>query len=93
MHLLSLTLSAASAINGAAVGHFSGTRTQEIVLAHASRIQLLKPNTQSGKVESICEQEVFGTIRSIAPFKLIGGSKGELWWRWRSKRELTASSS
>lgn len=77
MHLLNLTLSATSAVNGAAVGQFSGTRTQEVVLAKATRIHLLRPDTQSGKLVTICEQEAFGVIRSIIPFRLIGGTKGE----------------
>ncbi|KDN45467.1 putative splicing factor 3B subunit 3 [Tilletiaria anomala UBC 951] len=78
MHLLSLSLSAASAVNGAVVGQFSGTRTQEIVLAKTTRLHLLRPDTQNGKFQTVCEQEIFGTIRSVAAFRLIGGSKDYL---------------
>lgn len=78
MHLLSLTLSRASAVNGTALGSFSGTRAQEIVLALGTRLQLLRPDTRTGKLVTVCEQNVFATVRSVAAFRLVGGSKDYL---------------
>jgi len=38
-------------------------------------LELLKPDTNTGKVHSLISQEVFGEIRSLRSFKLTGGSK------------------
>ena len=37
-------------------------------------IELLRPD-EAGKVQSILAHECFGCVRSIAPFRLTGGSK------------------
>ncbi|KAM0792362.1 pre-mRNA-splicing factor rse1 [Microbotryomycetes sp. NB124-2] len=76
MHLLNYSLLSSSAITAAAVGQYSGTKQQEIcVVRGASRIELLRVDAQTGKLESVLESEAFGTIRSMAPFKLMGGTK------------------
>ena len=78
MHLYNLALVAPSNITAACVGQFSGTRTQEIAVCRAgARIELLRPDTTTGRAASICEQQAFGTVRSMANFRLTGGSKGE----------------
>ncbi|KAI1313025.1 Splicing factor 3B subunit 3 [Mortierella claussenii] len=75
MFLYNLTLQAPNAINQAILGNFSGTRQQELVVSHVSRIELLRPDTTTGKVHSILSHDVFGVIRSLAAFRLTGASK------------------
>lgn len=79
MHVLNYSLLPSTAITCSAVGQFSGTKAQEIaVVRGGTRLELLRADQQSGKLESIAESHVFGTIRSIQAFKLTGGIKGEL---------------
>ncbi|KAG0304071.1 Splicing factor 3B subunit 3 [Linnemannia gamsii] len=75
MFLYNLTLQAPNAINQAILGNFSGTRQQELIVSHVSRIELLRPDTTTGKVHSILSHDVFGVIRSLAAFRLTGASK------------------
>ncbi|KAM0753797.1 Pre-mRNA-splicing factor RSE1 [Meredithblackwellia eburnea MCA 4105] len=76
MHLFNYSLLPSSATTVACVGQFSGTKAQEICVARgATKIELLRTDPQTGKLESIANAEVFGTIRSLAPFKLTGGTK------------------
>lgn len=76
MFLYNLTISPTTAINQAIHGNFSGTKQQEIIVARQTRLELLKPDAASGKIHTILSHECFGLIRSIAPFRLTGGSKG-----------------
>ena len=79
MHLYNLTLLPASSITQAVVGNFTGTRQQEICVVRGStRLELLRLDKDTGKMGSIMAAEAFGTIRSIQPFRLTGGTKGEL---------------
>lgn len=77
MHLYNLTLSSPSAITSSVVGHFSGTRQQEIVVCRGgTRLELLRPDTSvSGKANSVFEQDAFGLVRSLGSFRLVGGTK------------------
>ena len=76
VHLYNLTLLPASSITQAVVGSFLGTRQQEIcVVRGSSRLELLKLDKETGKITSLHATEVFGTIRSIAAFRLTGGTK------------------
>ena len=77
MHLYNLTLQPPSAITQAIVGNFSGARQQEIIVARGTRIELLRPDVQTGKVSTVVASDVFGSIRSLAAFRLTGGTKGE----------------
>jgi splicing factor 3B subunit 3 len=79
MHLYNATLSPPSAITASVVGQFSGTRQQEIVVCRGgTRLELLRPDTSvTGKARSIFEHDAFGIVRSLASFRLTGGSKGE----------------
>lgn len=77
MHLYNLTLQPPTAICGApALGNFSGVRQQEIVVSRGTRLELLRPDPNTGKVSSVLTQDVFGVIRSLASFRLTGGTKG-----------------
>lgn len=75
MHVYNVSLQAASAITQAAVGNFSGSKTQEICVARNSSISLLLPDPNTGKVSTICSTQVFGIVRSLKSFKLTGSAK------------------
>lgn len=76
MFLYNITLNPTGAINQAVHGNFSGTKQQEIIVARNTRIELLRPDPNTGKVHTILTHEVFGLVRSLAPFRLTGASKG-----------------
>ncbi|GAA5860506.1 hypothetical protein JCM3774_006190 [Rhodotorula dairenensis] len=76
VHLYHHSLIPGAAITAACVGNFSGTKQQEICVARGGqRIELLKTDPNTGKLESLVEADVFGQIRSISAFKLTGGTK------------------
>ena len=76
MHLYALTLQKPSCVIQAIHGNFSGTKQQEIIIARGRILELLKPDPNTGKLHSILSVDVFGLVRSIIPFRLTGGSKG-----------------
>lgn len=76
MHLYNITLQGPTAITQAIVGNFSGIRQQEIIISRGTALELLRPDSSTGKVSTVLAQDVFGTIRSIAAFRLTGGTKG-----------------
>ncbi|KZT22240.1 hypothetical protein NEOLEDRAFT_1181118 [Neolentinus lepideus HHB14362 ss-1] len=75
MHLYNLTLQPPTAITQAIVGNFSGARQQEIIVSHGTRLELLRPDPHTGKVATVIASDVFGSIRSLAAFRLTGGTK------------------
>lgn len=77
MHLYNLTLQPPTANLQSVVGNFSGIRQQEIIVSHGTRLELLRPDPQTGKVATVISTDVFGSIRSLAAFRLTGGTKGE----------------
>lgn len=77
MHLYNLTLQPPTAVTQAIVGNFSGARQQEIIISHGTRLELLRPDVQTGKMSTVIATDVFGSIRSLAVFRLTGGTKGE----------------
>src|SRR5439155_24286384 len=76
MFLYSLSLSTPTAINIAIVGHFSGTKQQEIVVSRVTRLELLKADPNTGKLQVLLTHDFFGIVRSLTTFRLTGGSKG-----------------
>lgn len=72
--LYGLTLQRASAITHAVYGNFSAPKAQEVVVARYKTLELLRPD-DSGKVQSILSQEIFGVIRDVRPFRLTGASR------------------
>lgn len=76
MHLYNLTLQRPTAINQAIVGNFSGIRQQEIIISHGTQLELLRIDSQSGKLSKVYSTDVFGSIRSLVAFRLTGGVKG-----------------
>src|SRR5437870_2608005 len=77
MYLYHLTLQRATGIVQAVYGNFSGPKTHEIIVNRGKVLELLRPG-ENGKVQSILSVEIFGVIRSIAPFRLTGGTKDYL---------------
>lgn len=75
MHLYSLTLQQATAIQKAIYGNFSGPKAQEIVVCKGKYLELLRPEESSGKLQVIHSQEVFGIVRNICAFRLTGASR------------------
>lgn len=86
MHLYNLTLQAPTAITAAVLGNFSGVRQQEIAVSRGTRLELLRPDPNTGKVSSVLTQDIFGVIRSLASFRLTGGTKGV--WNVRCSGEM-----
>lgn len=76
MHLYNITLQHPTAVSQAIVGNFSGARHQEVIISHGTRLELLRPEPQTGKVSTVIATDVFGSIRSLASFRLTGGTKG-----------------
>ena len=52
-------------------GNFSGAKAQELVVSRGKVLELLRPN-DAGKLLTIVSTEVFGCIRSLAVFRMIG---------------------
>ncbi|TFK67363.1 hypothetical protein BDN72DRAFT_798974 [Pluteus cervinus] len=75
MHLYNLTLQPPTATSQAIVGNFSGAREQEIIISHGTRLELLRADKNTGKLSTVIASDVFGQIRSLASFRLTGGTK------------------
>jgi len=78
MYLYGVTLQRSTCITHSVHGNFSGTKQQEIAVARGKILELLKPDTTTGKVHSLISLEVFGEIRSLMAFRLTGGHKDYL---------------
>lgn len=76
MFMYSLTIQPPTAVTQAILGQFAGTKEQQIVTASGSKLTIHRPDPAQGKVTPIFSQDVFGIIRSLAAFRLAGGSKG-----------------
>ena len=77
MHLYSLTLQKASCITQAIHGNFSGSKQQEVIVSRGKTLEVLRPDANTGKVHSVLSLDAFGLVRSIAPFRMTGSSKGK----------------
>ena len=77
MHLYNLTLIPPSSINCACVGNFSPlTRQQQILVCRGGvALELLQIDNSTGKASTLLVTQAFGTVRSLAPFRLTGGTK------------------
>ncbi|KAJ7736727.1 CPSF A subunit region-domain-containing protein [Mycena maculata] len=75
MHLYNLTLKGPTAVIQAIVGNFSGSRQQEIIASHGTALELLRIDAGTGKLSSVITTNIFGSIRSLAPFRLTGNTK------------------
>jgi splicing factor 3B subunit 3 len=61
-------------LQAAIYGNFSAPKVQEIVVSRGKVLELLRPDDQ-GRVQVIHSTEVFGTIRSLQPFRFPGGQQ------------------
>ena len=75
MYLYSLTLHQATAISQSVYGSFTGPNQHELVLAKGKILELIRADNSTGKIQLIYRSEVFGLIRSIQPFRLMGMQK------------------
>ena len=76
MHLYHLTLQKPGSINCAALGNFSGTKSQELIVSRGGRLlELIRPDTSTGKLHSLASIELFCVIRVLSSFRLTGGNK------------------
>lgn len=73
MSLYNLTLQRAQAIPEAVYGSFSAPKAQEIVVSRGKILELLRPDDDTGKVQSVLATDVFGVIRSMKSFRLVAG--------------------
>lgn len=55
-------------------GNFSGSKSQEIVVARGKILDLVRPD-DNGKLQTLLSVEIFGAIRSLAQFRLTGAQK------------------
>ncbi|KAJ1927861.1 pre-mRNA-splicing factor rse1 [Tieghemiomyces parasiticus] len=78
MLLYNLTLQPPTQVTQAVLGNFSGEKAQELVLARGTRLDLVRPDLTTGKLVTLLSHDVFGVVRSIAPFRLTGASKDYL---------------
>lgn len=75
LHLYSVTLKKPTAFIKSIVGQFSGKRSQDIIVIRGSYIDLYHINKETEKLELQLSYNLFGIIRSIAPFRIAGSSK------------------
>ncbi|KIW54756.1 pre-mRNA-splicing factor rse1 [Exophiala xenobiotica] len=78
MFMYSLTIQPPSAITSAVLGQFAGTKEQQIITASGSKLTIHRPDPTQGKISPLFTQDCFGIIRTLASFRLAGGSKDYL---------------
>lgn len=74
MHLYSLALSDTTAIVHSIQGSFTKADTDELIFTKGKILELCSVDPNTGKVKLEFRQEVFGLIRSIVAFRLMGMS-------------------
>lgn len=77
MYLYNLTLQRATGITHAVHGNFSGSKVQEVLISRGKSLELLRIDSNTGKLHTILTMEIFGCIRALMSFRLTGGTKGE----------------
>ena len=77
MFMYSLTIQPLTSITQAILGQFAGTKEQQIVSASGSRLTIHRPDPTQAKITTVLSQDVFGIIRTLAPFRLAGSNKGK----------------
>lgn len=78
MYLYNMTLQRGSGITHAIHGNFSGGKVQEILVSRGKSLELMRPDTNTGKVHTLLTVEVFGIIRALMSFRQSGGTKGKV---------------
>lgn len=72
MYLYNLTLQRPTNISHCVAGNFSGQKKLEIIISRGKILEILAPDENTGKLQSLLSVEIFGIIRSITPFRLTG---------------------
>ncbi|KAH8376410.1 splicing factor 3B subunit 3 isoform X1 [Drosophila serrata] len=75
MYLYNLTLQKGTGVTHAVHGNFSGGKQQEVLLSRGKSLELLRPDSNTGKVHTLMSTEIFGCIRALMAFRLTGGTK------------------
>ncbi|KAI9743065.1 MAG: pre-mRNA-splicing factor rse1 [Claussenomyces sp. TS43310] len=75
MFLYSLKIQPPTAITQAIVGQFSGTKEQQIITVSGSCLTILRQDPNMDKVIKLVSHDIFGIIRSIASFRVVGSTK------------------
>lgn len=91
MYLYNLTLQRSTGIVIAIHGNFSGSKLQEIVVSRGKILELLRHDPNTGKIYPVLSVEVFGVIRSLTPFRLTGGTKGQCYFICKNSFCLNAA--
>ena len=76
MFMYSLTIQPPSSVTQTILGQFAGTKEQQIVTASGSRLTIHRPDPAQGKITALLSQDLFGIIRTLAAFRLVGSNKG-----------------
>lgn len=93
MHVLNLTLQPPTSITHAVIGGFSGThKQQEIAVCRGgTRVEILKLDESTQRLDTLYSSEAFAGIRSMVPFRLTGQGKGKLTsTNWENLTGLTS---
>lgn len=56
-------------------GNFSAPKRHELIFSKGKLLEMYRPDEDTGKMKLIYRQEVFGIIRKILPFRLLGMQK------------------
>ena len=75
MYLYSVTLNQTSAISQSIYGSFTGPNQHELVVSKGKVLEIYRPHEATGSLDLFYRQEVFGLIRQITPFRLMGMQK------------------
>ncbi|KAL9103814.1 MAG: hypothetical protein Q9163_001168 [Psora crenata] len=75
MFMYSLTIQPPTSVTQAILGQFAGNKEQQIVTASGSRLTIHRPDPTQAKITTILSQDLFGIIRTLAPFRLAGSNK------------------
>ncbi|ORY86166.1 CPSF A subunit region-domain-containing protein [Protomyces lactucae-debilis] len=57
------------------IGHFSGLKQQEVIVATGATLTVYKVDNNTGKLVKLASHEAFGILRTMAAFRLTGSSK------------------
>lgn len=78
MHLYNVTIQPPTSINHAIVGNFVGNKQQDIIVSRVTRLELLRPDPSTYKLQTILSHDTFGIIRSLVAFRLTGSHKDRI---------------
>lgn len=79
LYLYNLTLKQPSGYNQTVLGQFLGEKkSQEVFVSNGTAIQLLRPNTETGKVEILCLQNLLGVVFKIEKIRPIASTKDSI---------------